>query len=99
MKLKLLGSTLFLVVAALFTWVPALAPLVAPVVLIGRRLLVLALYLVGLGLSWDALRGVGRRALTLGVVLWLIVGAASLPLAQLSEHGPASFAGPVAHRR
>lgn len=89
----------FLVVAALFTWVPALAPLGAPVVLVGRRLLVLALYLVGLGLSWDALRGVGRRALALGVLLWLIVGSASLPLARFSEPGPAPFAGAVAHRR
>lgn len=89
----------FLAVAALFTWVPALAPLGAPIVLIGRRLLVLALYLVGLGLSWDALRGVGRRALALGVLLWLIVGSASLPLAKFSDPGPASIAASVAPRR
>jgi uncharacterized integral membrane protein (TIGR00698 family) len=68
---------LFLAVAALFSSVPALAPLASPVVAAGRGLLVLALYFVGLGLSRDALRQVGWRPLAQGVLTWAGVSAAS----------------------
>ncbi len=68
----------FVGLAALFTWVPSLAPVGPTVRLVGQRALVLALYLVGLGLSKDALTKVGLRPLIQGVVLWACVVAGSL---------------------
>ncbi len=73
----------FLVVAALVTWVPALASVSGVVVTLGRRALVLALFLIGLALSRATLKAVGVRPLVLGVLLWVIVASVSLPLAML----------------
>ena len=74
----------FVVVAALFTWIPALAPLSHPIVLIGQRALVLALFLIGLSLSRSALASVGIRPLLLGIILWIVVATVSLPLAMMA---------------
>jgi uncharacterized integral membrane protein (TIGR00698 family) len=71
----------FVAMAAAFTWIPGLAHVAHPVVLVGRRALVLALYLIGLSLSRASLAKLGMRPLLLGVVLWVIVGAVSLALA------------------
>jgi uncharacterized integral membrane protein (TIGR00698 family) len=73
----------FIAVAALVTFVPAVAKVGPEVVMVGRRALVLALFLIGLSLSRAALARVGSRPLVLGVALWLVVAAASLPLALL----------------
>jgi uncharacterized membrane protein YadS len=64
--------------------VPALAVLSHPIVVIGQRALVLALFLIGLSLSRSALASVGPRPLLLGVTLWIVVAAVSLPLAILA---------------
>lgn len=45
---------------------------------IGKALLTVALLLIGLGLSRQALRQAGGRALAMGVILWVIVSVASL---------------------
>ena len=74
----------FVVVAALFTWIPALTPLSHPIVVIGQRALVLALFLIGLSLSRTALASVGVRPLLLGVILWVVVAVISLPLAMMA---------------
>jgi uncharacterized integral membrane protein (TIGR00698 family) len=71
----------FVAMAAAFTWIPALAPLSHGVFVVGQRLLVLALFLIGLGLSRAGLAAVGARPLVLGVLLWIAVGSASLALA------------------
>ncbi len=71
----------FVAVAALATWVPALAPYTEPTVLVGRRSLVLALFLIGLSLSPAALAKIGPRPLALGIVLWVVIALVSLPLA------------------
>ncbi|CAN5515952.1 putative sulfate exporter family transporter [soil metagenome] len=71
----------FVAVAAAFTWLPSLAPASHPVVTVGQRALVLALFLIGLSLSREALSKVGIRPLVLGVALWLVVASISLPLA------------------
>lgn len=71
----------FVGVAAAFTWIPALAPASHVVVMVGQRALVLALYLIGLSLSREAIAKVGARPLLLGVLLWVVVAAISLPLA------------------
>ncbi|BDG02369.1 YeiH family protein [Anaeromyxobacter oryzae] len=68
----------FVALAALTTFVPALRPAGAVVALVGQRALVLTLFLIGLGLSREALRAVGVRPLLLGVVLWVVVAAGSL---------------------
>ena len=73
----------FIAVAALVTFVPAVAKYAPQIVLIGRRALVLALFLIGLSLSRAALARVGTRPLLMGVALWLVVAIGSLPLALL----------------
>ena len=70
----------FVIAAAAFTWIPALEPARGLVSLVGRRVLLLALFLVGLGLSRSALRAVGPRPLVQGLVLWLLVIAGALAL-------------------
>jgi uncharacterized integral membrane protein (TIGR00698 family) len=77
----------FLAMAALFTWLPALAPVKEYVATVARRLLVIALFLIGLSLSRDALRTVGWRPLVQGVLLWSFVGVASLFLAKMQGGG------------
>lgn len=71
----------FVAVAATFTWIPALGWASHPVVTVGQRALVLALFLIGLSLSREALAKVGVRPLLLGVLVWVIVASISLPLA------------------
>jgi uncharacterized integral membrane protein (TIGR00698 family) len=73
----------FIAAAALVTYVPALEPAGAWVALAARRLLVLTLFLVGAGVSRDALKSVGPRPLLLGVILWVAV--ASTTLAVISQ--------------
>ena len=71
----------FIAVAAAFTWIPALGPAAHTTVLVGQRALVLALFLIGLSLSREALAKIGARPLLLGIALWILVGSASLALA------------------
>ena len=74
----------FVAVAALATWVPALAPYAQPTATVGKRALVVALFLIGLSLSPKALTKVGPRPFVLGVILWIVVAIVSLPLAMVS---------------
>jgi uncharacterized integral membrane protein (TIGR00698 family) len=73
----------FIAMAALVTWVPATHTVAPDIVFVGHKLLVLALFLIGLSLSRRALARVGTRPLLLGVVLWIVIASASLPLALL----------------
>ncbi len=73
----------FVAAAALATWVPAFAEYVPPVVTAGHWLMNAALYLIGLSLSRRALASVGPRPLVLGIALWVVIAAVSLPLAAL----------------
>jgi uncharacterized integral membrane protein (TIGR00698 family) len=68
----------FLAVAALVTFVPSLSELGRSVAQGARQALVLTLFLVGAGVSRDALRQVGLRPLALGLVLWVLVASATL---------------------
>ncbi len=68
----------FLAVAALVTWLPALAPLGQTVAAVARQVLVATLFLVGAGVTREALRVVGVRPLVLGVVLWAVVSVTTL---------------------
>lgn len=73
----------FVAIAALVTWVPALRPYAPAVTLVGRRSLVVALFLIGLSMSKANLAKVGPRPLVMAVVLWIVIATASLFLATL----------------
>jgi uncharacterized integral membrane protein (TIGR00698 family) len=68
----------FLAVAALVTWVPALAEPGLVVARVARQVLVLTLFLIGTSVTRNALKSVGVRPLVLGVVLWLLVSVTTL---------------------
>lgn len=73
----------FVAIAALVTWVPALQPIAPTVQMIGGRLLILALFLIGLSLSKSNIAKVGPRPFVMGVILWVVIACASLFLATL----------------
>ena len=68
----------FLAVAAVVTWIPVLRGAGHLVATGAHRLLVLSLYLIGAGLSREALRKVGLRPFLQGLLLWLAVAALGL---------------------
>jgi len=74
----------FVAIAALVTWVPALAPFGPPVKLAGTRSLLVALFLIGLSLSPKAIAKVGPKPFVLGVILWVVLATVSVPLAAFS---------------
>jgi uncharacterized integral membrane protein (TIGR00698 family) len=73
----------FLMVAALVTWVPALQPAGHYVAAGAHHVLVLTLFLIGAGLSRDALKAVGFRPFLQGLLLWLLVGSLGLGAVKL----------------
>jgi uncharacterized integral membrane protein (TIGR00698 family) len=81
----------FLAMAALVTFVPGLHGPGHLVAVAARRVLVLTLFLIGAGLSREALRKVGLRPFLQGLVLWLLVGSLGLgavKLGLLTAGGP-----------
>lgn len=68
----------FIAAAALRSALPRLEPLWHGLHLVARQGLVLTLFLVGTGLTREVLRRVGARPLVQGVVLWVLVSAATL---------------------
>jgi uncharacterized integral membrane protein (TIGR00698 family) len=68
----------FLAAAALVSFVPTLQPAGKLVASLAQRLLVLTLFLLGLGLSRAALARVGARPFLMGIVLWVVVASATL---------------------
>jgi uncharacterized integral membrane protein (TIGR00698 family) len=73
----------FLLVAALVTWIPALHTAGHVVATVAHHVLVLTLFLIGAGLSRDALRTVGFRPFLQGLLLWLLVGSLGLGAVKL----------------
>ena len=68
----------FLVAAALVTFFPVLKPAGAIVAKIAVRVLVLTLFLLGLGLNRASIAKVGARPFLQGSLLWLLVGSGTL---------------------
>jgi uncharacterized integral membrane protein (TIGR00698 family) len=68
----------FLAAAAIVTWIPALKPSGHVVFLAAQRCLVVTLFLIGSGLSREALQTVGRRPLIQGFILWVAMGTGTL---------------------
>ncbi len=73
----------FLLMAALVTFVPALHTPGQLVAIAARRMLVLTLFLIGAGLSREALRTVGFRPFLQGLLLWVAVGILGLGAVRL----------------
>lgn len=67
----------FLAVSAVVTLLPALQPGGLAVAALAKRVLVLALFLIGSTITRDALRGVGWRVMAHAVLLWITVATAS----------------------
>ncbi|HJW08826.1 MAG TPA: putative sulfate exporter family transporter, partial [Holophagaceae bacterium] len=68
----------FLLAAALVTYVPAMKPAGGVVAVLALRSLTLTLFLLGCGLSREAIRRVGARPMLQGVGLWFVVGGVTL---------------------
>jgi uncharacterized integral membrane protein (TIGR00698 family) len=68
----------FVVVAAAVTWLPALHAPGQWMAAGAHRVLVLTLFLVGAGLSREALRAVGIRPFLQGALLWALIASAGL---------------------
>jgi uncharacterized membrane protein YadS len=68
----------FLAAAAIVTFIPVLKPAGHDVFVGAQRSLVVTLFLIGSGLSREALRVVGRRPLIQGFLLWVIMGSGTL---------------------
>ncbi|MBX7114136.1 MAG: YeiH family protein [Myxococcaceae bacterium] len=68
----------FIAAAATVTYVPGLNGVGLQVASAARKLLVLTLFLVGAGVSREALKSVGGRPLLLGGVLWVLVASTTL---------------------
>jgi uncharacterized integral membrane protein (TIGR00698 family) len=68
----------FCLAAVCNTYLPAGGPIYALLSKLAKVGLTVTLYLIGTGLSVATLRQVGHRPLLQGVVLWLVVSAASL---------------------
>lgn len=68
----------FLAAAALVTCVPALQAAGKHLAFAAQRALVVTLFLIGAGLSREALKDVGWRPFAQGILLWLIVGSGTL---------------------
>ena len=69
--------------AALVTWIPALHTAGHVVAAGAHHVLVLTLFLIGAGLSREALRTVGFRPFLQGLLLWLLVGSLGLGAVKL----------------
>lgn len=72
----------FIIAAAIVTWIPSLQPVGHWVEFAAKRVLVLTLFFIGLGLSKETMKSVGFRPFVMGVALWLITGGLSLFLIQ-----------------
>ena len=69
---------LFFVAMLLNSYVPAIAPLSAVINAMAKRGVVVVLFLIGSGLSKEALQSVGVKPFFQGVFLWLVIASASL---------------------
>jgi len=68
----------FIGLAALCTWLPAMATVTPLLKITSQRLLVVTLFLIGAGFSRPALRAVGLKPFALAVALWIFVAGGAL---------------------
>jgi uncharacterized membrane protein YadS len=73
-KIKIPWFILYFIVAILIAgFVPVLQPAYSVLSYIGKRGMVLALFMIGSGFSLSDLKTVGIRPFLLGLVLWIII--------------------------
>jgi len=72
----------FLLLSALFTFVPSLAPAQPAISRGARTLLTLTLFFIGAGLSRQVTRAAGLRPFLLGLALWVFIGSTTLAAIQ-----------------
>lgn len=68
----------FLMLSAVFTFLPSWQPAAPSVTAIARALLTLTLFLIGTGLDRSAARMVGARPFVHGLLLWILIASATL---------------------
>ena len=68
----------FLLASVLKTYVPLVAIIAPTLVQLAKLGLTLTLFLIGAGLSLNALRSVGLKPLLFGIILWVVVASLSL---------------------
>jgi uncharacterized integral membrane protein (TIGR00698 family) len=68
----------FLIAAAIVTFFPSLEPIGHSIEGVAKRLMVLTLFLIGLGLNRTAIKTVGPKPFIQGILLWIIIGSLSL---------------------
>jgi len=59
-------------------WMPVMEPVYNAIVLVAKKALVVVLFAIGAGLSRSVIRQVGTRPLVQAILLWIVIGAASL---------------------
>ncbi|WP_244151894.1 YeiH family protein [Malonomonas rubra] len=70
----------FIAAAGISSWLSAYAPIWDGIYGIARQALVMTLFLIGSGLTREVLKQVGLRPLLMGLLLWILVSAATLTL-------------------
>ena len=68
----------FIAASCLFSFVPAGAAVYKNAYLLAKQMLVASLFLIGSGISFEAVRHTGGRVLVQAVVLWVLVSVVSL---------------------
>jgi uncharacterized integral membrane protein (TIGR00698 family) len=68
----------FVVLSAVFTLMPSWKPVAVLITKTAHSGLTLTLFFIGAGLNMNVVRAVGPRPFVLGVVLWVLVGGATL---------------------
>ncbi len=69
---------LFFVAMLINSYIPAIRPVTSVFEMIAKRGIVVVLFLIGSGLSKEALRSVGVKPFIQGIVLWVVIAAVSL---------------------
>ncbi len=69
---------LFFVAMLINSYIPAIAPISNVITMIAKRGVVVVLFLIGSGLSKEALKSVGIKPFFQGVFLWIVIASASL---------------------
>jgi len=78
-KVKLPYFILYFIAAIfIYTYLPQFRSLYSNAYVLGKKGLILTLFLIGSGLSVDTVRSVGWRPIFQGVLLWMLIGTLSL---------------------
>ena len=81
-KVKIPWFILFFVLAMVASaYLPIPKPFIDSIVFLSKRMLTLTLFLIGAGLSREAIKTVGYRPLLMGISLWIVIGVLGLLVA------------------